>query len=127
MGRKIDPTLNVKEKLADSERLTAARLDHLHELIVIDRAHAKELREAEAKRIDAIRAVDVNAIFVANERAMAQASVLAEQLTQRLSALEKSQSAGSGKSEGTSRSMSVLFAAIGALGVLYSVWAAGHK
>ena len=38
------------------------------------------MREAEAKRIDAIRAVDVNAVSVANERATAQAAVLANQV-----------------------------------------------
>src|SRR5471030_840272 len=39
-----------------------------------------QLSIAEAKRIDAIRAVDVNAVSVANERATQQASVLANQV-----------------------------------------------
>ena len=39
-----------------------------------------QLNVAEAKRIDAIRAVDVNAVSVANERATAQAAVLANQV-----------------------------------------------
>src|SRR5471030_432941 len=39
-----------------------------------------QLSIAEAKRIDAIRAVDVNAVSVANERATAQAAVLANQV-----------------------------------------------
>ena len=42
--------------------------------------HAKEMAEAESKRIDAIRAVDVAAVSVASERATAQASVLANQV-----------------------------------------------
>lgn len=41
-----------------------------------------KLNVAEAKRIDAIRSVDVNAVSVANEKAAAQAIVLANQVTQ---------------------------------------------
>jgi hypothetical protein len=43
--------------------------------------YAVQLSIAEAKRIDAIRAVDVNAVAVANERASAQALVLASQVS----------------------------------------------
>lgn len=40
----------------------------------------EKLRDAEAKRIDAIRAVDVNAVAVASGRATDQAAVLATQV-----------------------------------------------
>jgi hypothetical protein len=91
--------------------------------------YAIQLSIAEAKRIDAIRAVDVNAVAVANERASASALVLAGQVSasaetlrtlvaataatvaqqlaaissainDRISALEKSQYEGSGKTTG---------------------------
>ena len=89
------------------------------------------LNVAEAKRIDAIRAVDVNAVSVANDKATAQAVVLASQvaasaetlralvaataatqaqqlatlttqLTDRLSSLEKSQYENKGSGSGKS-------------------------
>ena len=43
--------------------------------------YAGQLALAEAKRIDAIRSVDVNAVSVANDRATAQAAVLANQVS----------------------------------------------
>lgn len=93
MAKRIDPTQNVKELVAlemrrqdDLRDAEARRVDDLMEL----RAdYDAQLRIAEAKRIDAIRAVDVNAVSVASERANQQASVLANQvaLRQRPSAL----------------------------------------
>lgn len=47
----------------------------------------EKLAIAEAKRIDAIRSVDVNAVAVASERATQQASVLANQVAQSADAL----------------------------------------
>ena len=47
----------------------------------------EKLRQAEAKRIDAIRAVDVNAVAVASQRASDQAQVLANQVSQSAEAL----------------------------------------
>jgi hypothetical protein len=109
-----DPTENVKALAAadsrrnddlrnESERYLEARLDALQREVEIRNACAKELseaesrrideqaslradyaeklREAEAKRIDAIRAVDVGAVGVASGRADAQANVLATQVT----------------------------------------------
>ena len=79
-----DPTLNVQNLLhAAVERLDdlrEAESRRVNELLAVLEAHSKELKEAEAKRIDAIRAVDVNAVAVANERATAQAAVLANQV-----------------------------------------------
>jgi|ERR1019366_1937973 hypothetical protein len=91
--------------------------------------YAVQLSIAEAKRIDAIRAVDVQAVAVASDRAAAQALVLASQvassaetlrtlvaataqtvakqladvssgINDRISALEKSQYENSGQSKG---------------------------
>lgn len=79
-----DPSNNVRELLALSmeraDRLRDAEQLRVNELINTGSKHAAELREAESKRIDAIRAVDVNAVSVANERATAQAAVLANQV-----------------------------------------------
>jgi hypothetical protein len=98
----VDPTRNVLELVTASEK----RQDDLRqanesfmksELARIDELRASESRRideeaklradfedklsiAEAKRIDAIRAVDVSAVQVASERATQQASVLANQV-----------------------------------------------
>ncbi len=97
-----DPTQNVKdivkatvesiEKLRSTDlinfnalrdadqKLVAAELKRVNDLMELQQVHNKELKIAEANRIDAIRAVDVNAVAIANERAGAQATVLANQV-----------------------------------------------
>jgi hypothetical protein len=94
-GPVIDPTANVLSLVEAAVK----RLDDLREaetvrhndLRVMQDAHAalilrittefqQHLREAESKRIDAIRVVDVNAVSVATARAADQASVLAVQV-----------------------------------------------
>lgn len=103
----LDPTANVQNMLqaavARLDDLSAAEAKRVNELrdaqarlvqsqIEDERRRVNEqmelrayydelLRIAEAKRIDAIRAVDVNAVAVANERATAQATVLANQVS----------------------------------------------
>lgn len=90
-----DPSANVLAlveaavtRLNDLRVAETRRLDDLRELEV---RHDREmqamlldfqdkLRDAEAKRIDAIRAVDVNAVAVASGRATDQAAVLATQV-----------------------------------------------
>jgi hypothetical protein len=109
-----DPTENVKALAAadsrrnddlrhESERFLEARLNALYREVEIRNDCAKELsnaesrrideqaklraeyatqlRDAEAKRIDAIRAVDVGAVGVASERAAAAATALASQVS----------------------------------------------
>ena len=63
---------------------TTLRLDDLAKLRA---EYAEKLSIAEAKRIDAIRAVDVNAVAVASTRATDQAQVLATQVSQSAEAL----------------------------------------
>jgi cobalamin biosynthesis Mg chelatase CobN len=87
-----------------SQRLEEAKIDGLNRVSEFRAAHVKEIASAEslrvneqarliqqyeerlglaeAKRIDAIRAVDVNAVAVASQRASDQASVLATQVSQ---------------------------------------------
>lgn len=55
--------------------------NHTAEVMALRSNYERQLAEAEAKRIDAIRVVDVNAVNVANERAVAQAGVLATQVS----------------------------------------------
>jgi 3-oxoacyl-ACP reductase-like protein len=82
--RGYDPTPNVLA-LVDA---AVKRLDDLHssetrrldERLCTFMSHVKQLADAEAKRIDAIRAVDVAAVAVASERATQQAAVLASQV-----------------------------------------------
>lgn len=98
----IDPTDNVKDIIrAAVERLDDLRIEnidtrdreisHVKETMSLRASYTEKLLEqqalnteklqlAEAKRIDAIRAVDVNAVSIANERAAAQANVLANQV-----------------------------------------------
>lgn len=98
-----DPTKNVRDILeAAVKRLDDLRdeninardreIAHVKEMMDMHSMYGQKLMEqqavnmeklqiAEAKRIDAIRAVDVNAVSVASERAAAQANVLANQVT----------------------------------------------
>jgi hypothetical protein len=122
---------------ADSTNGSTKRLDEkidsvalrLEDQMKLRADYAIQLSVAETKRIDAIRAVDVQAVAVANERASAQALVLAAQVSSsaetlrtlvaataqtvaqqlaavssgindRISALEKSQYENSGKTTG---------------------------
>lgn len=93
---RADPTANVQnivsevvKRIDDLREAETRRLDqrfesgeaHTKELMQLRAEHANDLREAEAKRIDAIRVVDINAVAVANEKATAQATVLANQVS----------------------------------------------
>jgi hypothetical protein len=124
-----DPTENVKalsaaahirqdDLRAASDRFNSAQIEHVKELALLRSVYEEKLTIAEAKRIDAIRSVDVNAVAIASEKAAAAAAVLAnsvnssaknleEQLKQyvgqintRLSAVEKSQYEGQGRGGG---------------------------
>lgn len=152
-GKEIDPTANVLAlvdaavtRINDVSEVNFRRIDDLRdaesrrvdERMAIVTDFTEKLREAEAKRIDAIRAVDVNAVSVANERATAQATVLANQvaasaealralvaqaattqaqqltqlttqLTDRLSSLEKSSYQGQGKNAVADPQLSAMY------------------
>lgn len=94
-GPVIDPTANVLSLVEAAVKrlddLRAAEVVRQNDLRTMMEAHAatvlritiefqQQLRDAEAKRIDAIRVVDVNAVSVASARAADQASVLAAQV-----------------------------------------------
>jgi len=94
----VDPTANVialneaatrrQDDLRILEReLTDAKLDHIKEIAYLRSKYTIRLAEAESKRIDAIRAVDVNAVAVASERQSAAATVLANQVASSADAL----------------------------------------
>lgn len=83
----VDPSVNVQalneasvKRLDDlaraAEKLSNVKHGHAKEIIALNASHGKELREAESKRLDAIRAVDV-----------AAASVIANQVTATADAL----------------------------------------
>lgn len=91
-----DPTINVQnllrasiirvDDLRDAEtrrvnQLVEAEQRRIDEKLALIEKYERLLQQAEAKRIDAIRVVDVNAVSVANERAAAQAQVLANQVS----------------------------------------------
>lgn len=91
-----DPTYNVMSLVrAEAQRqddlremndrhlrdMINVRADDNRELIIVRAEYEEKLRLAEAKRIDAIRAVDVAALNRAQEVALQQASALAQQVT----------------------------------------------
>lgn len=88
-----DPTGNakrmVKREVHRLDDLRKAESKRIAEIIVLRAEFAAQLTLAEAKRIDAIRAVDVAAVSVAAERAAAQAAVLASQVTATADTLRK--------------------------------------
>jgi uncharacterized protein YnzC (UPF0291/DUF896 family) len=150
---KFDPSFNVRElvglevKRIDDLRIAeTTRVDerlgcekgHVREVMELRADYDEKLREAEAKRIDAIRVVDVQAVSVANDKATQQASILATQvstsaetlralvasnataiaaqltqiitpITDRLGLLEKAQYTGAGKEGVTDPMMTKLF------------------
>jgi hypothetical protein len=90
-GPVVDPTQNVLdlvhaaiERQDDLRRadqaLYAANIKHMADMAELRAAHAREMRQAETDRIDAIRAVDVGAVQRAAEVALTQASTLATQV-----------------------------------------------
>jgi hypothetical protein len=115
-----DPTLNVialnEASVKRLDDLAASEARRVNEQMALRAEFAEKLAIAEKSRIDAIRAVDVNAVAVASERASAQATVLANQflqtsealrslvastaesLTERLSKVEQAQYEGKGRS-----------------------------
>lgn len=71
-------------------RLFESEMRRLSEVADLRADHARELMIAESKRIDAIRAVDVNAVAVASERQAAAATALATQVSQAAEAMRVS-------------------------------------
>lgn len=156
-GPTIDPTRNVLDLVfagngrqddlrAANGQFFASEVLHVKELAALRAQYQQQLAEAEAKRIDAIRAVDVNAVAVASERQAAAANVLANQVAQsadalrtlvsttatataeqqrqqmttvtdRLTALERSQYEGRGRSLMADPAMAELAAAVKELSV----------
>jgi hypothetical protein len=95
-GATIDPTRNVLDlveasvkRLDDLRDVENRRIEekiadektHIREILELNSLYGRELTVAEAKRIDAIRVVDVNAVAVAAERSTQQATVLATQVS----------------------------------------------
>jgi hypothetical protein len=78
--RRLDD-LREAERQRVNEQIDAERR-RVDEQLSIRSDFAQQLNLAEAKRIDAIRAVDVTAVATANEKATAQATVLANQVSQ---------------------------------------------
>ena len=71
----------ISEQILRLDEKIEAERRRVNEQLTLRADYLVQLSIAEAKRIDAIRAVDVNAVAVANERATAQAAVLATQVS----------------------------------------------
>ncbi len=123
----MDDTNGSTQRLDEKIESEVKRLD---EQMALRAEHAIQLSKAESSRLDAIRAVDISAVAVANDRAVASAAVLAAQVSSsaetlrtlvaataqtvaqqlasvstaindRISALEKSQYSAAGKETGS--------------------------
>lgn len=81
----VDPTQNVLDLVAAEGRrqddLRAMESKWRDKIDDLGRGHAREMRQSEAARIDAIRAVDVGAVQRAAEVQADQATALAAQVT----------------------------------------------
>jgi hypothetical protein len=91
-NKRQDDLRAAAEKYMQAQIEAAQRINELRAIKLDDEAklraeYAAALAMAEAKRIDAIRAVDVNAVAVASQRASDQATVLATQVAQSAEAL----------------------------------------
>lgn len=90
-----DPTENVMKlvaetitRLDDLRKAESQRIDQqlasefmrINDAMSLRAEFSEKLSVAEAKRLDAIRAVDVNAVSIANDRATGQAVILANQV-----------------------------------------------
>jgi hypothetical protein len=80
----LDPTANVlglvDAAVQRQDDLRTSDSSHLREIVTLRAEFEKELRTAEAARVDAIRSVDVQAVQRAAEVAQAQATTLAVQV-----------------------------------------------
>jgi hypothetical protein len=87
----IDPTQNVLQlveaAIKRQDDLRESEAKHIRELDMMRDNHSKELRETESARLDAIRAVDINAVQRAAEVAATQAATLAGQVAASAEAL----------------------------------------
>jgi hypothetical protein len=73
-----DPTKNVEELVRAEGRRVDEALAHLSFVAELRDTHAKEMRTSEARRLDAIRQVDVAARTTEAERATAAIEALAK-------------------------------------------------
>lgn len=159
----IDPTENVKalseasnqrqdDLRAAQDKLTDERVRHLSDIVAMQATHAREIREAESSRLDAIRLVDVSARDAAAQRALdairileattatmretlradvaVTASTIATQsaardsrIDERISKLELAMSKGEGRSTGMNFGWEKLLGFIGLLGGLIGLFA----
>lgn len=81
----IDPTRNVLDLVSAAiqrqDDLRGGEAIHIREIVSLRAEYDEKLRDAESKRIDAIRAVDVGAVNRAAEVATTQATTLAAQVS----------------------------------------------
>jgi len=104
MAKNKDPSKNVRDNLTTEIRhindvirlgvdninsTLKGEINRIDEKIKLQTESNILLNVAEAKRIDAIRVVDVNAVAVANEKSAQQAIVLANQVAQSAETLRK--------------------------------------
>lgn len=83
---RLDDLREASERREDDLRdaakcLSNTKHEHIKEVMSIRAIHAHDLSEAETRRLDAIRAIDVAAVGIATERAAASATVLANQVS----------------------------------------------
>lgn len=87
-NKRQDDLRELNDRRVDAEiRVLAAHIECLKDTSALRAAYEEKLTNAEAKRIDAIRSVDVNAVAVASQKQSDQATVLANQVVASAEAL----------------------------------------
>lgn len=142
-GAVIDPTANVlalvaaESKRQDDLRHAEGRrvdqyLGHVKEMVILRAEFSKEMRELEARRVDANRQVDVLAakseaagVLTAVQTLAVTTEGLRTAVNERIAALEKSSYTGAGKGAGEDATkaaaratIAAIVAALGFLGML---------
>jgi hypothetical protein len=72
--------LLVAESVGSLEKVLTSEIRRLSEALTTHLAYTKEMSANETKRVNALRAVDINAVAIASSKADAQALVLANQV-----------------------------------------------
>lgn len=155
-GKRLDDLREAQEKLAEARfKHLQSILDHLHSEVRLRAEHTKDMREAESRRLDAQRQVDVLARDAAERRQQdgirilegttatlretlradvaVTASTIATQsaardsrFDERLSKVELALSEGRGRSTGLNFGWEKLVAFVGLLSILAGLYFAGR-
>ena len=117
-----DPTENVRQLVIAESRRLDERVTHVEAVGALRSHYEDMLRNAESRRLDAIRAVDVSAVSVAADRAAQTAATLAatvqasaEALRAQVEAIKQASAKGEGRSGISNQVVAILAGVVGAI------------